>query len=96
MKGLRFPHKPTGRSGAPPMPLRPPLDIQETLKILRFRFRRNVGFRPVIGHGGACFYRIDGRLRAESEILLWALVNLFGSPSRDRAVSTSSKRARRR
>ena len=58
---------------APPIPLRPPLDIQETLKILRFRFRRNVGFRPVIGHGGACFYRIDGRLRAESEILLWAL-----------------------
>ena len=24
-------------------PLRPPLDIQETLKILRFRFKRNVG-----------------------------------------------------
>ena len=65
-------NKPAGGSVAPPMALRPPLDIQESLKILRFRFRRNVGFRPVIGHDGACFYRIDGRLRVESEILLWA------------------------
>ena len=64
-------NKPAGRSGAPPMPLRAPPDIQESLKILRFGFRRNVGFRPVIGNG-ALFYRIDGRLRTESEIVLWA------------------------
>jgi hypothetical protein len=59
------------RSGTAPTPLRPSLDIQESLKILRFRFRRNVGFRPVTGRNGARLYRIDGKLRPESEILLW-------------------------
>ena len=59
--------KRAARSYTPPVPL----DIQESLKILRIRFRRNVGFRPVMGSGGAHFYRVDGRLRAESEILLW-------------------------
>ena len=34
------------------------------------------------------FYRIDGRLRAELEILLWALVNLIESPSRGRTPGT--------
>jgi hypothetical protein len=64
-------NKPAARSGVRAMPLRPPRHIQESLKILRFRFRRNVGFRPVMGRGGARFYRINGKLRAESEILLW-------------------------
>jgi hypothetical protein len=65
-------NRPAGRSGASSMALRPPLDIQESLKILLFRFRRKVGFRPVMARGGALFYRIDGKLRVESEILLWA------------------------
>jgi hypothetical protein len=57
---------------APPVVAPMPLgDIQESLKVLRFRLRRNVGFRPVRGRGDALFYRIDGKLLAESEILLW-------------------------
>ncbi len=50
----------------------PALDIQEALKVLRFRFRRDVGFRPVRGSGGLRYYSVDGRLCAEAEILLWA------------------------
>jgi hypothetical protein len=61
--------KQSASTGVRPMPL----DIQESLKTLRFRFRRNVAFRPVMGRsGGARFYRVDGKLWAESEILLWA------------------------
>ena len=50
----------------------PALDIQEALKVLRFRFRRDVGFRPVMETGGTSYYSVDGELRAESEILRWA------------------------
>ena len=47
----------------------PALDIQESLKILQFRFGRKVGFRPVaVGRGVRC-YSVDGKLRAESEIV---------------------------
>lgn len=47
----------------------PALDIQEALKILRFRFRLDVGFRPAKGSDGVLYYSVDGKLRAESEIL---------------------------
>jgi hypothetical protein len=50
----------------------PALDIQEALKILRFRFRRDVGFRPALERGGVAYYSVDGKLQAESEILRWA------------------------
>ena len=45
------------------------LDIQESLKILQFRFGRKVGFRPVVVGRGVRCYPVDGRLRAESEIV---------------------------
>ena len=44
-------------------------DIQESLKILQFRFGHKVGFRPVIARLGVPYYRVDGKLRAESEIV---------------------------
>jgi hypothetical protein len=44
------------------------LDVQEALKILRFRFHRKVAFRPSV-LGGARFYLVDCKLRPESEIL---------------------------
>ncbi len=47
------------------------LDVQESLKILRFRFRRKVAFRPTV-LGGVRFYLVDGKLRPESEVLTWA------------------------
>jgi hypothetical protein len=47
------------------------MDTQESLKILRFRFGREVTFQPVLRRGER-FYFVDGRLRAESEILSWA------------------------
>jgi hypothetical protein len=50
----------------------PALDIQEALKILRFRFQRDVAFRPVRERGGVAYYSVDGKLRPESEILRWA------------------------
>ncbi len=50
----------------------PALDIQEALKILRFRFRRNVVFRPALQRAGVAYYLVDGKLRAESEIVRWA------------------------
>lgn len=46
-------------------------DIQESLKILRFRFGRKVGFRPVIARRGARFYPVEGKLYAETEIVSW-------------------------
>ena len=47
------------------------LDVQESLKILKNRFGRKVGFRPaVVGRGVRC-YPIDGKLRPESEIVTW-------------------------
>jgi hypothetical protein len=45
------------------------LDIQESLKILQFRYGRKVGFRPVVVPTGVRCYPVDGKLRAESEIV---------------------------
>ncbi len=53
-------------------PASPAIDIQEALKILRFRFRRDVGFRPAKESGGVAYYSVDGELRPEWEILRWA------------------------
>lgn len=47
------------------------LDIQESLKILQFRFGRKVGFRPVVVRRGLRYYPVDGKLRAESEVVSW-------------------------
>jgi hypothetical protein len=44
-------------------------DIQESLKILQFRCGRKVGFRPVIARFGVAYYSVDGKLRAESDIV---------------------------
>jgi hypothetical protein len=49
----------------------PKADIQELLKILQFRYGREVGFRPVVVRSGLRYYPIDGKLRAESEIVSW-------------------------
>ncbi len=49
----------------------PALDIQEAPKVLRFRFRMDVDFRPASERGGMSFYSVDGKSRAESEILRW-------------------------
>ena len=40
--------------------------IQESLKILRFRYGRKVGFRPVIARKGVRFYPVEGKLCSES------------------------------
>jgi len=45
------------------------LDVQESLKILKYRFGRKVGFRPVVVRRGVRCYPVDGQLRAESEIV---------------------------
>jgi hypothetical protein len=50
------------------------LDIQESLKILQFRFGRKVGFRPVVVGRGVRCYPVDGKVRAESEIVSWTKV----------------------
>lgn len=42
--------------------------MSEFLKILRFRFRRKMTFRPSVV-GGALFRLVDGKLRPESEVL---------------------------
>ena len=47
------------------------LDIQESLKILQFRFGRKVGFLPVVARRGVRYYPVDGALRPESEIVSW-------------------------
>jgi hypothetical protein len=47
-------------------------DIQESLKILQFRFGLRVGFRPVVVGRGVRCYPVDGKLRAESEIVSWS------------------------
>lgn len=49
----------------------PALDIQESLKILQFRFGRTVGFRPVVVRRGVRYFPVDGKLRPESEIVRW-------------------------
>jgi hypothetical protein len=36
------------------------LDTREALKILRFRFRRDVGLRPVLGNGGVSYSTFTG------------------------------------
>jgi hypothetical protein len=46
-------------------------DIQETLKILQFRFGRTVDYRPVVRFGGIRYYLVEGKLQAESVILRW-------------------------
>jgi hypothetical protein len=46
-------------------------DIQESLKILQFRFGRKVGFRPVAVRRGVRYYPVEGKLRTESEIVSW-------------------------
>ena len=45
------------------------LEIQESLKILQFRFGRKAGFRPVVVGSGVTYYAVDGKLRAESAIV---------------------------
>ena len=47
------------------------VDIQESLKILQFRYGRRVGVRPVAVSRGVRFYSVEGKPRAESEILSW-------------------------
>lgn len=47
------------------------VDIQESLKILRFRYGRRVGFRPVTMRRGVRFYPVEGKLCSESEIVSW-------------------------
>jgi hypothetical protein len=45
------------------------VDIQESLKILQFRYGRKV--RPVAGRRGVRFYPVEGKLCSESEIVSW-------------------------
>ena len=47
------------------------VDIQESLKILQFRFGRHVGFRPVVVRRSVRYYPVEGKLYAESEIVSW-------------------------
>ena len=47
------------------------VDIQESLKILQFRYGRKVGFLPVAGRRGVRFYPVEGKLCSESEIVSW-------------------------
>ena len=47
------------------------VDIQESLKILRFRYGRKVGFLPVVVGRGVRFYPVEGKLCSESEIVSW-------------------------
>ena len=47
------------------------VDIQESLKILQFRYGRKVGFRPVVARRGVRFYPVEGKLCSESEIVSW-------------------------
>ena len=47
------------------------MDIQESLKILQFRYGRKVGFRPVVVRRGVRFYPVEGKLCSESEIVSW-------------------------
>ena len=44
-------------------------DVQESLKVLQFRFGKKVSFRPVVFSPGLTRYMVDGELRAESEIV---------------------------
>ena len=48
----------------------PTADIQESLKILKFRYRRKVGFQPVVRRG-VRFYSVERKLYPESEIVSW-------------------------
>jgi hypothetical protein len=89
----------TNQRGVPVL-LRYPSD-RPSISRNRSRSCDSVSYRPVIGHGGACFYRIDGRLRVESEILLWAgpCRAESGPPEpdlEDRTAGMWWKRARRR
>ena len=47
------------------------MDIQESLKILQFRFGRKVGLRPVVVRRSVRYYPVGGKLHAESEIVSW-------------------------
>jgi hypothetical protein len=47
------------------------LGVQESLKILKYRFGREVGFRPVVVGRGVRCYPVEGKLRPESEIVTW-------------------------
>ena len=47
------------------------VDIQESLKILRFRYGRKVAFRPIALHRGVRSYLIEGKLFSESQIVSW-------------------------
>ena len=47
------------------------VDIQESLKILQFRHKRKVGFRPVAVRRGVRFYPVEGKLCSETEIVSW-------------------------
>ena len=62
------------------LPKTQPLDIQESLKILRYRFGREVAFHPVILDRGVHYYAVDGKLLPESEILSMTSSGLPGSP----------------
>jgi len=41
------------------------VEIQESLKILQFRYRRKVGFRPVVVRRGVRYYPVKGKQRSE-------------------------------
>ena len=47
------------------------VDIQESLKILQFRYGRGVGFRPLFVRRGVRFYPVEGKLSSDSEIVSW-------------------------
>jgi len=64
-------NKPAARSGVRAMPLRPPRHIQESLKILRFRFRRNVGFSTRHGARRRALLSHQWQVAGRVEILLW-------------------------
>ncbi len=50
-------------------------DVQVSLKILQFRFGLDVAFRPVVVRRGVRYYFVEGKLRAESDILSWTKVH---------------------
>ena len=60
------------------------LDIQEALKLLQFRCRLPVVFRPTILPDGRALYRVNGRLYSERQILSQA----FDLPQRFAARSS--------
>ena len=50
-------------------------DVQESLKILQFRFGLDVAFRPVVVRRGVRYYSVECKLRGESDSLRWTRVH---------------------